>query len=55
MSSCSLGNKTGIRVEGHGEEEVTSFSRGFLSISNIDILGWMILCCGGLSCALQNG
>lgn len=27
---------------------------GFLILSTIHILGWMILCCGRLSCALEG-
>jgi len=40
----------------YGKEEKEKLSLpsrvGFLNLSTIDILGWMILCCGKLSCAL---
>lgn len=38
---------------GHGEE-VTSFPSGFLNTGTVDMLDWIILCCGGLPCVFQD-
>lgn len=44
----SLGVKPGQRMWNGS----CLYTAGFLKLSTIDIMSWMILCCGGLSCTL---
>lgn len=37
------------------DQRVVCFGTGFLNLTSVDLWGWMILCSGGLSCAVWGG